>query len=66
MSTQQISLTRWTSDRCESTQDNPEAGEDELPAAWATIAVSAPDEAEPRAFDLCPACAAGLGEFLKL
>ena len=64
MATQAITLTRWTCDRCGVTQDNPEAGEDEIPLAWACVAVSA-DEVEPKTFDLCPNCTADLGQFLR-
>ena len=63
MSTEVVTLTRWTCDRCGITHNNMEAGEGEIPIGWACTAVSVADEEEPKVYDLCGDCAKELTGF---
>ena len=66
MSTETITVTRWTCDVCGAAHDNPEADPSEIPVAWSCVAISIPDVEEPVAKDLCPACTSEVIGFLKI
>ncbi len=66
MSTETITMTRWTCDVCGVRYDNPEADSDEIPGAWSCVSLGLPDIAEPVTKDLCPACTGEITGFLKI